>query len=368
MALRDRIKAKEEAEKAATQAAEERKALLLKRGLDRNLRNAYFHGLVVAAFANDDHELVDDSERSVLQDVGSQMNMSESMVADAINRVSYLNDDAKMELIRETVGCLDRVETAEFFISEFTHIWTLGGGSEQGRVGFLSDFDKWLPIDVGEAILKKRKEADDKRKIQEKKLVESQRKADEFYKTVNTFFLDGDIQIGQLQEAKSYLCKNGYDDLPQGKIWASIYRNYDEEIRGVVQCDVPNDALNSDAVRSAFATVVGAVLPGFGAVGGILGLASHFNAWAISNSDCDSPIKQRYIRRRGIWALACLYALNHEVDDSSLCLFNQMLKLSESVACYKTQDVGVSRYMGGDSFWKKEIEPALCRWLDVPPV
>lgn len=374
MALRERIKAKEEAEKAAAQVAEERKQLLLKRGLDRNLRNAYFHGLVVAAFANDDLERVDDAERSFLGDVGLQMSMSESMVLDAINRVSYLDDVPKMELVRESVGCLNRVETAEFFISEFTHIWSLGGGSEQGLADFLGDFDKWLPTDVAREVKCKREEAERKRLEEEKKRLEiAQKEAEErekiaeFYNTVNTFYFSDDIVIAQLKEAKRYLTKEGYNIIPEDKLWVSIYKNYKDEVSGAVSCEVPEHVLNDKAKKPAFAAALATVAGA--AACGPLGFAMSFVAWVLSNSlTSDSPQKQRFIRRRAVWALACLFAVKNDISETSLYPFNQLLKRVETVEWYSATDSNAFVAAGGDPFWKREVEPALCPWLGVPPV
>lgn len=115
---------------------------IVKMGVDRNVRDAYFHGLVFAAVANDDR--IEESERTRLQGLGEALELMEEDVAEAIQCLSDMDDDAKMAVIEECARQLMNVEVAECFLKEFEEIWLLGGGAK-GELGeFKSQLVDWM--------------------------------------------------------------------------------------------------------------------------------------------------------------------------------------------------------------------------------
>ena len=361
MALWDRIQAREAEKAKATEEAAEKLRLLRKRGADRNIRDAYFHGLVFAACANDDEGKVDDSERHSLESVASGLSMSSRRVSDIISRVSTLNDDEKMDLIKEVLGNFQDANVAEFFLYEFSGIWELGGGTSVDLAGFKTEyFDKFMPQGVvaelkkrSELLERRRKEEEEKKREVESKLTT---KADAFYKTVNSFPLgENTISLKLLETARAALVKEGYESMGTGMIWVSIHKAYIEEVTGRTNVDTFMPQITAGA--SAFAIALAATLPVslFG-IGGAL-------ATGLAAGIYDSAKKQRLIRRRAIWALACLYALGEGLNESSLYPFNELLRRVEAVPYHKVESDEQN-----DPFWKEEIEPALCRWLGVSPL
>lgn len=361
MALRDRYQAREAERAKAVKDAEEKRLILEKRGKDRNTRDAYLYGLVFAAFANDDEGVVDDAERRALNEVGDQLQLKDSEVDEDVRRVSRLNLDEKMELIRESVGFLDQADVAELFLCEFSEIWKLGGGSYKDLVGFLGDFKKWMPVHVVDEIQKKLDAAVAKRNRinEENKQNEVQTKLAAFYDTVNTFFLEDKITLGHLEAARKFLIDIRYEHMSKDGLWASIHKSYSDEVCGKVECKIPAYAKDNNSGMSKFATSLSAVWVGFAT-----GFLSPFIVLSkISSIESDFVAKQRYIRRRAVWALACLYALGGDLNESSVYPFNQLLEEIESLPHFLMTGNGQDDY-----FWKHRIESTLCRWLNVQPL
>ena len=119
---------------------------IVKMGVDRNVRDAYFQGLVFAAVANDDQ--IDESERARLRELGEAMELSAEDVAEAIQCLADKDDDAKMGVIEECARQLTNVEVAECFLNEFSELWLLGGGDKDEFGEFKSQLVDWMGDDV----------------------------------------------------------------------------------------------------------------------------------------------------------------------------------------------------------------------------
>ena len=123
---------------------------IVKMGVDRNVRDAYFQGLVFASVANDDQ--IDESERARLNELGEALELTAEDVAEAIQCLTSLGDDAKMGVIEECARQLTNVDVAECFLKEFPELWLLGGGKEDEFGDFRSQLIDWMGDEVKAAV------------------------------------------------------------------------------------------------------------------------------------------------------------------------------------------------------------------------
>lgn len=139
----------QEVERArVAQDAEEKLMLRRKRGVSRNSRDAYFHGLVFAAYANDEQGIVDNEEKAWLTEIGGLFQLGQAEVERIIAKVGSLGDADKLSLIEECVRGLQNPEAVASFLWEFGEVWRIGGGSQEDLDGFRDDFEKWLSPDL----------------------------------------------------------------------------------------------------------------------------------------------------------------------------------------------------------------------------
>ena len=153
---------------------------IVKMGVDRNVRDAYFQGLVFAAVANDDQ--IDESERTRLRELGKALELPAEEVAEAIQCLADIDDDAKMGVIEECARQLTNVDVAEYFLKEFSELWFLGGGNKDEFEEFRSQLIDWMGDDVRmseEKKVKAAEEAEAKRKAEEAAAIEAKRKTEE---------------------------------------------------------------------------------------------------------------------------------------------------------------------------------------------
>ena len=148
MALRGRMQAQEAERARVAQDAEEKLMLRRKRGVTRNSRDAYFHGLVFAAYANDEQGIVDNEEKAWLTEIGGLCQFGQAEVERIIAKVGSLGDADKLSLIEECVRDLQDPEAVASFLGEFGEVWRIGGGSQEDLDGFRDDFEKWLSPDL----------------------------------------------------------------------------------------------------------------------------------------------------------------------------------------------------------------------------
>ena len=133
-------------EKRKRKEAEERRHLLLKKGASRDVRDAYFLGLVFAAFAND--EKMDSTEERVIRDIGCSLEISTADVDEAIETLRVCgNDEAgiekKLSLIEECVKALGNKTYVSLFVDDFEKVWNSGSGKSADLNAFKGEFAKW---------------------------------------------------------------------------------------------------------------------------------------------------------------------------------------------------------------------------------
>lgn len=118
--------------------------------IDRNVRDAYIHGLVFTAVANDDR--IDDAERKWLEEVGESLELNADDIADPIRTLVALSDNDMMLLVEECARQLSDVRVAEYFMKQFEEVWLLGGGGDEEFAEFEKQLVSWMGDDVKDAV------------------------------------------------------------------------------------------------------------------------------------------------------------------------------------------------------------------------
>lgn len=97
---------------------------LLRMGVSRDVRDAYFLGVVLAAFVDDNK--VDAEERAYLEKMGVALGLLKNDVEESIDRVSEIMKDeqAQSSLAMEIAAALKEPSVAKLFLAEFSLIWT----------------------------------------------------------------------------------------------------------------------------------------------------------------------------------------------------------------------------------------------------
>lgn len=144
----DAAKAQKSAgEERKRKEAEGRRHPLLKNGASRNVRDAYFLGLVFAAVAND--EKLDSAEGRALRDFGNALELSLENVNESIATVQRCGTDdegveKKLALIEECVKSLKQVSFVRLFVCDFETVWNAGKGKRTDLEDFKSMFNVWV--------------------------------------------------------------------------------------------------------------------------------------------------------------------------------------------------------------------------------
>lgn len=95
---------------------------LLKMDERLNVRDAYFHGLVLAAYLDDGQ--VDNQEHAYLVKVGMGLGIEKDDADQIVAMVGGLeSDNEKMALIDEIAKCFTRSKVAKLFLAEFSLVW-----------------------------------------------------------------------------------------------------------------------------------------------------------------------------------------------------------------------------------------------------
>ena len=119
---------------------------IIEKNFSRDVCDAYFQGLVCAAFA--DNERLDKSELSILNDIGVSLGMQVSDVDDALKTAQTIVDDVdKFEsLIKECLLTIKGSETiVKLFYTQFAQIWISHGHESKEDL-----YDTFAAIDASE--------------------------------------------------------------------------------------------------------------------------------------------------------------------------------------------------------------------------
>jgi len=126
---------------------------ILRMGLDRNVIDAYFTGLVFAAVADD--EIVDEAERAKLEKIGLALNLSPEDVSVVVDEMLARDGDAKVASAEEAVGTMKGTKAIQLFLCEWSQIWM----THVARMNELDDFRvqlcDWMECDYNRAFFDK---------------------------------------------------------------------------------------------------------------------------------------------------------------------------------------------------------------------
>ena len=120
---------------------------LVKGGCSRDVRDAYFQGLVFAAIADDDK--IDGNELELLKEIGSALEMPCEEIEDAIKGVLSLDDDGKIALVEECVAALKGNKIGvKLFYAQFIQIWTSHEHDDEELSSYLRQFAEWTGMKI----------------------------------------------------------------------------------------------------------------------------------------------------------------------------------------------------------------------------
>ena len=97
---------------------------LLSMKVDRDVCDAYFMGIVVAALVDDNK--IDATERNYIAKMGVGLGLPQVEIEETLNRVAEImaDENAQGNLIQEMSGAIKEPNIAKLFLAEFSLIWT----------------------------------------------------------------------------------------------------------------------------------------------------------------------------------------------------------------------------------------------------
>lgn len=96
---------------------------LLAMKVDRDVCDAYFMGIVVAALVDDNK--IDATERKYISKMGVGLGLPETEIEEELSRVAKImgDEDAQGKLVQEIAGVIKDSAVAKLFLAEFSLIW-----------------------------------------------------------------------------------------------------------------------------------------------------------------------------------------------------------------------------------------------------
>ena len=96
---------------------------LLSMNVDRDVCDAYFMGIVVAALVDDNK--IDATERKYISKMGVGLGLPETEIEDVLGRVAEImgDEDAQGKLVQEIASVIKEPAVAKLFLAEFSLIW-----------------------------------------------------------------------------------------------------------------------------------------------------------------------------------------------------------------------------------------------------
>jgi len=115
---------------------------ILRMGLDRNVIDAYFTGLVFAAVADD--ESIDAAERAKLKAIGLALNLSEEDSQGMMDEMLSRDEDGMIASAEEAVGALKGTKATQLFLCEWSQIWMTHNPSGEDLDAFRLQLCEWM--------------------------------------------------------------------------------------------------------------------------------------------------------------------------------------------------------------------------------
>ena len=148
MGLRLRRIAEERQKAAAAHRESRQKRHLFANSACRNVRDAYFHAVTFAAFANDkgQPEMLDDEKAALLR-IGHNLCVGEGESARLFPYVLSIVDSGHYNaFLKDCLSQFDGTVTYKKFLTDFDAVFNLGNGATAKELeGWHDDFLQWLP-------------------------------------------------------------------------------------------------------------------------------------------------------------------------------------------------------------------------------
>jgi hypothetical protein len=126
---------------------------LLKMNAPRDVRDAYFQGIVLAAFIDDNK--VDAEERAYLAKMGVAFGLPEEEVEGCIDFVGGIMDgDGSGAFVKELAESLKSPAVAKLFLAEFSLIWTSHASNMEKWLDWCNVFVSLLQLELPDGWLK----------------------------------------------------------------------------------------------------------------------------------------------------------------------------------------------------------------------
>jgi len=122
---------------------------LVRLGLDRNVRESYFYGLVFSAICDDLR--IDELEEELLSKIGSAINLDSSFVSDAIEMMRTVDNASKLALFKEALLILRGITSESLkilFAAEYAKVRLLHPENEADLHADFDDIEKELGVPV----------------------------------------------------------------------------------------------------------------------------------------------------------------------------------------------------------------------------
>lgn len=168
MGLKTRKAAEIAAKQQVNAEVDAKKHLLVKMGADRNVREAYLHGLVFAGLANDDEAPeIQSEERSVLDEICASLEVGLSLIDEIVAaEKASIDDDTYKDLLRECLVLFSDIKMYDAFLEDFDKVWSVGKGNPAELKSWHNDFEEMVPADVAK-VLAERKSVEAKKAEEE---------------------------------------------------------------------------------------------------------------------------------------------------------------------------------------------------------
>lgn len=168
MGLKTRKAAEVAAKQQVNVEADAKKHLLVKMDVNRDVREAYLHGLVFAGLANDDDEPeIQSEERSVLDEICASLEVGLSLIDEIIAaEKASIDDDTYKDLLRECLVLFSDIKMYDAFLEDFDKVWSVGKGNPAELKSWHNDFEEMVSADVAK-VLEERKSIEAKKAEEE---------------------------------------------------------------------------------------------------------------------------------------------------------------------------------------------------------
>ncbi len=168
MGLKTRKAAEVAAKQQVNAESDAKKHLLIKMGVNRDVREAYLHGLVFAGLANDDDEPeIQGEERAVLNEICTSLEVGLSLIDEIITaEKASIDDDTYKALLRECLVLFSDIKMYDAFLEDFDKVWSVGKGNPAELKSWHNDFEEMVSADVAK-VLAERKSVEAKKDAEE---------------------------------------------------------------------------------------------------------------------------------------------------------------------------------------------------------